>query len=280
MTKAAQLMVVATPLGNLDDISARALAVLRNADWVAAEDTRHTQHLLSQYGIRARLLSMHEYNEQARVDHVLACLLKGESVALVSDAGTPLISDPGYRLVKAVQAAGYAVTPIPGPCAAIAALSVAGLPSDHFVFEGFLPPKGEKRTKRIEVLKNETRTLIFYEAVHRIIDLLTRLIDCFGAQRPATLAREMTKKFETIRLSTLGQCLADLQAQPETVRGEFVLVVAGAPPKEACLDAEAERIVLLLLKELPLKQSVKLAQDITGARHQDLYRFALASKPN
>lgn len=280
MTKAAQLMVVATPLGNLDDISARALAVLRSADWVAAEDTRHTQHLLSQYGIRARLLSMHEYNEQARVDHVLAYLQKGESVALVSDAGTPLISDPGYRLVKAVQAAGYSVSPIPGPCAAIAALSVAGLPSDHFVFEGFLPPKGEKRSKRIASLKNETRTLIFYEAVHRIIDLLERLVACFGAERPATLAREITKKFETIRLSTLGQCLADLNAQPETVRGEFVLVVAGAPPQEASLDAEAERILSLLLKELPVKQSVKLAQEITHARHQDLYRFALAHKPS
>lgn len=274
----AELYIVATPMGNLEDITLRALAVLKSVAWIAAEDTRHTQRLLAHYGVEGRLLSLHDFNEQQRAQEVIDLVLRGESVALVSDAGTPLISDPGYRVVTAAHAAGVTVVPVPGPCAAIAALSASGLPTDHFVFEGFLPPKGERRHKRLVALQDETRTVIFYEAVHRIVDLLTALVEVFGPARPATLARELTKKFETIRLAPLAELLSFVSAHPEQQRGEFVLVVGGAPARTHAVALEDQAILKKLLAALPLKQAVKLTQEITGARRHELYTLALQWK--
>lgn len=274
----AELYIVATPMGNLDDITLRALETLKAVAWIAAEDTRHTQRLLSHFGIEGRLLSLHEFNEQQRSQEVIDLILRGESVALVCDAGTPLISDPGYRIVTAAHAARVTVVPVPGPCAAIAALSASGLPTDHFVFEGFLPPKGERRHKRLQALQDEPRTLIFYEAVHRIVDLLESLVEVFGPTRPATLARELTKKFETIRLATLAELFAFVSDHAEQQRGEFVLVVGGAPARTHAVAVEDQQVLKKLLAALPLKQAVKLTQEITGARRHELYALALEWK--
>jgi len=276
-THAGVLYVVATPIGNLDDISARALRVLREVKLIAAEDTRHSQRLLQHFGIETPLAPCHEHNEREQGGRFITRLLGGDDVALISDAGTPLISDPGFHLVRQARAAGIRVVPVPGPSALIAALSAAGLPSDRFIFEGFLPAKAAARHARLEALREEPRTLIFYEAPHRLLESLEAMKDVFGAERPVVLARELTKTFETLKDLPLGELCAWVAADANQQRGECVLLVGGwqAPEGEEMVTAEALRILDLLLGELPLKRAAALAAEITGARKNLLYQVAL-----
>lgn len=271
------LYVVATPIGNLDDISARALKVLGDVALIAAEDTRHSVRLLQHFGIDTPLAACHEHNERDQGGRFLARLLAGEDVALISDAGTPLISDPGYHLVRQVRAAGIRVVPVPGACALIVALSAAGLPSDRFIFEGFLPAKAVGRRARLEQLKEEPRTLIFYEAPHRILECLEDMQAVFGAERPALLARELSKTFETLKGLPLADLRAWVAADTNQQRGECVVLVAGwqAPEGDAAVGAEALRVLDLLLAEMPLKRAAALAAEITGVRKNLLYQVAL-----
>ncbi|MFC0668282.1 16S rRNA (cytidine(1402)-2'-O)-methyltransferase [Azotobacter chroococcum] len=270
------LYVVATPIGNLDDITARALRVLREVAVIAAEDTRHSARLLQHFGITTPLVACHEHNERDQGGRFLARLQGGEDVALISDAGTPLISDPGFHLVRQARAAGIRVVPVPGPCALIAALSAAGLPSDRFVFEGFLPAKTAGRLARLEQLKEEPRTLIFYEAPHRLLDCLADLERILGADRLAVMARELTKAFETFQGLPLGKLRAWVAADGNQQRGECVLLVAGwQAPAENSVPAAALRVLELLLKEMPLKRAAALAAEITGVRKNLLYQAAL-----
>lgn len=271
------LYVVATPIGNLDDISARALNILRSVALVAAEDTRHSARLMQHFGIGTPLAACHEHNERDQGGRFLARLLAGEDVALISDAGTPLISDPGYHLVRQARAAGVAVVPVPGACALIAALSAAGLPSDRFIFEGFLPAKAAGRRARLEQVKEEPRTLIFYEAPHRILECLQDMQAVFGDERPALLARELTKTFETLKGMPLAKLAAWVAADSNQQRGECVVLVAGwqAPEGEEAVSSEALRVLNLLLAEMPLKRAAALAAEITGVRKNVLYQAAL-----
>ncbi|MNZ20799.1 Ribosomal RNA small subunit methyltransferase I [compost metagenome] len=271
------LYVVATPIGNLDDISARALRVLREVALIAAEDTRHSIRLLQHFGIETPLAACHEHNERDQGGRFLARLQAGDDVALISDAGTPLISDPGFHLVRQARAAGVPVVPVPGACALVAALSAAGLPSDRFIFEGFLPAKASGRRGRLEQIKEEPRTLIFYEAPHRLLESLEDMREVFGADRPALLARELTKTFETLKGAPLGELCAWVAADSNQQRGECVVLVGGwqAPEGEGALSAEALRVLDLLLAELPLKRAAALAAEITGVRKNLLYQAAL-----
>lgn len=271
------LYVVATPIGNLDDISARALTILRSVALVAAEDTRHSARLMQHFGIGTPLAACHEHNERDQGGRFLARLLAGDDVALISDAGTPLISDPGYHLVRQARAAGVAVVPVPGACALIAALSAAGLPSDRFIFEGFLPAKAAGRRARLEQVKEESRTLIFYEAPHRILECLQDMQAVFGDERPALLARELTKTFETLKGMPLAELAAWVAADSNQQRGECVVLVAGwqGPEGEEAVSAEAMRVLNLLLAEVPLKRAAALAAEITGVRKNLLYQVAL-----
>jgi 16S rRNA (cytidine1402-2'-O)-methyltransferase len=268
---AAKLFIVATPIGNLADLSARALETLRTVDAICAEDTRRTGQLLSHFGIGTPLLALHEHNEDAMAERIVARLQSGQSLALVSDAGTPLVSDPGYRLVKAARAAGVAVSPVPGACAAIAALSVAGLPSDRFAFEGFLPSKSSARRERLSKLAGEPRTLVFYESSHRIAESLADLVQALGPERPATVARELTKLFETVLDGTLAEVLARVQADDNQRKGEFVVMVQGAGEDESAQLAEGRRVYALLNAHLPPSTAAKLAAEITGAPRKALY---------
>ncbi|WP_061240611.1 16S rRNA (cytidine(1402)-2'-O)-methyltransferase [Ectopseudomonas composti] len=274
------LYVVATPIGNLDDISARALRILREVALIAAEDTRHSARLLQHFGIQTPLAACHEHNERDQGGRFLARLQAGEDVALISDAGTPLISDPGYHLVRQARAAGFAVVPVPGACALIAALSAAGLPSDRFIFEGFLPAKAAGRCARLEQVREEPRTLIFYEAPHRILECLQDMREVFGADRPALLARELTKTFETLQGLPLAELCEWVAADNNQQRGECVVLVAGwqAPEGEEAVSAEALRVLDLLLAEMPLKRAAALAAEITGVRKNLLYQVALERK--
>lgn len=271
------LYVVATPIGNLDDMSVRALKVLREVTLIAAEDTRHSSRLMQHFGISTPLAACHEHNERDEGSRFITRLLAGDDVALISDAGTPLISDPGYHLVRQARAAGIPVVPVPGACALIAALSAAGLPSDRFIFEGFLPAKAVGRKARLEQVKEEPRTLIFYEAPHRILECLQDMEQVFGADRPALLAREITKTFETLKGLPLGELRAFVEADSNQQRGECVVLVAGwTPPEdEDVISAEARRILDLLLEEMPLKRAAALAAEITGVRKNLLYQVAL-----
>ncbi|WP_259759396.1 16S rRNA (cytidine(1402)-2'-O)-methyltransferase [Pseudomonas sp. GCEP-101] len=271
------LYVVATPIGNLDDISARALKVLADVALIAAEDTRHSVRLLQHFGIQTPLAACHEHNEREQGGRFLTKLQAGEDVALISDAGTPLISDPGYHLVRQARAAGIAVVPVPGACALIAALSAAGLPSDRFVFEGFLPAKAAGRRGRLEALLDEPRTLIFYEAPHRVLECIEDMAAIFGDERPALLARELTKTFETLKGLPLGELREFVAADSNQQRGECVLLVAGKPAPEGdeAVDAQTLRVLDLLLAELPVKRATALAAEITGARKNQLYQIAL-----
>jgi len=273
------LFVVATPIGNLGDISVRARDVLQRVVIVAAEDTRRAGQLLTHLGIRTRLLSLHEHNESARVDQVLAALADGDDIALISDAGTPLISDPGYRIVEQVRAAGLPVSPIPGCCAAIAALSVAGLPTDRFRFEGFLPARPGARRKRLAALADAPETLIVYESVHRIADLLADVEAVFGPGRPVTLAREMTKLHETIYRGDVAAVRAQLAADPGGGKGECTLVIGGAPVVDSVVPADLERVLTILLRNLPASQAAAIAAEITGARKREAYQLANDLKP-
>lgn len=276
-SKPGTLYVVATPIGNLDDIGARALRVLREVSLIAAEDTRHSVRLLQHFGIDTPLMACHEHNERDRGEHFLVRLKSGQNIALISDAGTPLISDPGFHLVRQARAAGIEVVPVPGACALIAALSAAGLPSDRFVFEGFLPAKAAARQARLQKLKEEPRTLIFYEAPHRLLDCLEDLEQAMGGERPAVLARELTKRFETLKGLPLGELRAWVSSDGNQQRGECVLLLGGwqEPEGEAGITAEVLRVLDLLLGELPLKRAVAVAAEITGIRKNLLYQAAL-----
>lgn len=265
------LHVVATPIGNLGDITARARQVLAAVDVICAEDTRHTRQLLGHLGIERPLLALHEHNEDAQSQAVVARLLAGESFALVSDAGTPLVSDPGFRLVRAARAAGIKASPVPGASALIAALSVAGLPSDRFVFEGFLPTKSKARREHLARLAGEPRTLVFYESAHRIEEALADAVEAFGGERLAVLARELTKLFETVRDGSLSELAAQVAADANQRKGEFVLLVHGAAEDGATLLAEGRRVYGLLSAHLPPSKAAKLAAEITGALRKMLY---------
>ncbi|AEF23537.1 16S rRNA (cytidine(1402)-2'-O)-methyltransferase [Pseudomonas fulva] len=274
---AGTLFVVATPIGNLDDLSARALKVLGEVALIAAEDTRHSARLMQHFGIGTPLAACHEHNERDEGNRFIERLLAGDDVALISDAGTPLISDPGYHLVRQARAAGVRVVPVPGACALIAALSAAGLPSDRFVFEGFLPAKTVGRRARLELVREEPRTLIFYEAPHRILECLQDMREVFGGERLALLARELTKTFETLQGMPLEQLCDWVAADANQQRGECVVLVAGwqAPEDEAAVSVEALRVLDLLLAEMPLKRAAALAAQITGVRKNLLYQAAL-----
>ena len=268
---AATLHVVATPIGNLGDLSPRAQQVLRAVAAVCAEDTRRSGQLLAHFGIGTPLLALHEHNEQQLAERLVARLLAGESLALVSDAGTPLVSDPGYRLVRAARAAGVKVSPVPGPSALVAALSVAGLPSDRFTFEGFLPAKASARRERLAALAGEPRTLVFYESSHRIEESLADLRAAFGDDRPAVLARELTKLFETVLDGTLADLHARVAADADQRKGEFVLVVQGVGEDADAKLAEGRRVHAVLARQLPPSTAAKLAAEITGAPRKALY---------
>lgn len=273
--QAGTLWIVATPIGNLDDLAPRAVAVLRAVALVACEDTRHSAGLFARFGIGTPTLPLHEHNEREASDRVLARLLAGDSVALVSDAGTPLVSDPGYRLVAAAREAGVRVSTVPGPCALVAALSVSGLPTDRFCFEGFLPAKAAARRARLEALAADPRTLVFHESKHRIVESLQDLAATLGPLRRATVARELTKLHETVLAGTLEALHARVLADPEQQLGEFVVVVEGAPDDaDAARLREGERVFRLLAEELPGSRAAKLAAAITGAPRNALYRLA------
>ncbi len=265
------LHVVATPIGNLADLSPRAQDVLRSVDAICAEDTRHTRALLGHFGIGTPALALHEHNEDVLSERIVARLLGGDSLALVSDAGTPLVSDPGFRRVRAARAAGVRVSPVPGPSAVITALSVAGLPSDRFAFEGFLPAKPGARRDALARLAGEPRTLVFYEASHRIVDTLADLRAAFGDARPAVLARELTKLFETVLDGSLVDLHAQVEADPNQRKGEFVLVVQGAGHDDDAQLAEGRRVYGLLSAHLAPSAAAKLAAEITGAPRKALY---------
>lgn len=268
---AGTLHVVATPIGNRGDLSSRAREVLAAVAAICAEDTRHTRQLLSHYGIDKPLIAVHEHNEDAVADKLVSRLLAGESLALVSDAGTPLVSDPGFRLVRAARAAGVRVSPVPGACAFVAALSVAGLPSDRFVFEGFLPAKGAARRERLAQLASETRTLVFYESSHRIADSLADAVATFGAERPAVLARELTKLFETVLDGSLADLHARVVADADQRKGEFVLLVHGVDDDAQARIVEGQRLYAKLVEHLPPSTAAKLAAELSGAPRKALY---------
>lgn len=273
------LYVVATPIGNMRDISLRALDVLTSADTIAAEDTRNSAHLLTHHGITARrLLALHQHNERGAAAKVIALLAQGQSVALITDAGTPAVSDPGALVVEEVRAAGYRVIPIPGANAAVAALSAAGLAAPHFLFYGFLPNKSAARCKELQSLLEHPYTLVFYEAPHRIIECIADLRTVFGDERQIVLAREVTKLFESIHRCRLDEAMDWLNSDPNNLRGEFVVLLSAAPARAEGISAEVEHVLSVLLKELPLKQAVQLAVQITGVARNELYQRALSLK--
>jgi 16S rRNA (cytidine1402-2'-O)-methyltransferase len=270
-TTAGKLWIVATPIGNLEDLSPRARDVLAKVDLIAAEDTRHSAPLLRHFGIGTRCVALHEHNERDASGDLVARMQNGASIALISDAGTPLISDPGFRLVRAAREAGLDVSTVPGPCAAIAALSIAGLPSDRFVFEGFLPPKSSARRSHFESLRGETRTLIFYESSHRILDTLRDAASVFGERR-AAIARELTKLYETVLDGTLPALCERVAADTDQQRGEFVVLIAGSSDDaDAARLIEGKRVFELLRDELPPGRAAKLASEISGAPRNALY---------
>lgn len=274
-----ELYVVATPIGNLSDISVRAIDILKQVDLIACEDTRHSVRLLNHLGINKPLLSYHDHNETEQTQNLIGKLLEGQRIALISDAGTPLISDPGYQLVRQAHENKIRVIPLPGPCALIAALSASGLPSDRFAFEGFLPAKHQARVDCLEKLKYETRTLIFYESTHRIVASLGDMVTVFGGDRRAVIARELTKAFETLRGASLAELVAWVNEDANQRKGEVVLLVHGAPAHDTDeTRLETEKVLAVLLEELPVKQAAQLAAKITGGKKNTLYQMALEMK--
>lgn len=289
MTKAiaGRLYVVATPIGNLKDLSPRARETLESCSAIAAEDTRHTGLLLKSFGIATPLVALHDHNEALRAPALVARMVGGDSIALVSDAGTPAISDPGFDFVRAATSAGIEVIAVPGACAAIAALSIAAQPTDRFCFEGFLPARRSARRARLVALEREPRTLVFYEAPHRIADMLADCAAAFGTDRPATVARELTKLHETTYRGSLEYLAALAAAGGDFARGEIVLVVGGKPADGAASasgadghEGELDRVLGILLRELPLKQAAQLAARITRVRDNQAYKRALQLKAN
>lgn len=271
------LYIVATPIGNLNDITLRALEVLKQVDLIAAEDTRHSKKLLDAYSINTRLMSVHDHNEADRAGFLVELLGKGQSVALISDAGTPLISDPGYRLVRAVREAGHPVVTIPGACAAVAALSIAGLPTDRFLFAGFLSAKQQARRTALEALLRESATLVFYESPKRIVELVQDIALVLGEARQIAVAKELTKTFETVHTGTPPEVLAWLQADDNHQRGEFVVLVEGCAEDEsdAVLDPKTLRALALAREQMPLKKACALVSELTGVPKNQLYDIAL-----
>lgn len=272
------LYLIATPIGNLQDMSFRAVELLKTVDLIAAEDTRHSRTLLQHFQITTKLISMHAHNEKLRVTELVELLQQGKSMAVISDAGTPLISDPGFPLVRAVRAAGIQVVPIPGACAAVVAICASGLPADKFVFEGFLSAKSAARQKRLTELQDESRTLIFYESPHRILATLQDMITVMGPQRAVVIARELTKQYETIHEDTLEKTLAWMTADSDQQRGEFVVILAGAQTDMSAQQTQSLRMLKILLAELPLKQAVHLCAELTGSKKNELYDIALRLK--
>ncbi len=269
--KPGTLYVVATPIGNLSDLSARAREVLSEVSAICAEDTRHTKSLLQAFSIDKPLIALHEHNEADIAWKLVERLKTGDSLALVSDAGTPLVSDPGYRLVREVRAAGFSVSPIPGACAAIAALSVAGIPSDRFCFEGFLPAKSSGRRERLQNLARESRTLVFYESSHRIEESLIDFVAIFGAEREAVIGRELTKLFETVMGDSLGSLLEKVQQDENQRKGEFVIIVRGCEDDASVVLAEGQRLYAKLVEHMKPSQAAKLAAELSGAPRKALY---------
>ena len=273
------LYIVATPIGNLADISVRALDILAGVDMVLAEDTRVSRKLLQHYGIDRKMRALHDHNERQMAEAVVTSAISEKlAIAQISDAGTPLISDPGYGLLNAALEKGLPVRSVPGPCAAIAALSISGLATDQFAFSGFLNAKSTVKRRELEALCRDKRTLIFYESPHRILDTLEILGDVFGHQRRIVVARELTKRFETLYRGPVSGVLAQAQTDSNFTKGEIVLLVAGAEESSSNKDNEARRILHILLDELPVSQAVKLASKITGAKKNALYEIANASK--
>lgn len=274
---AAALYIVATPIGNLGDMTRRAVEVLESVDLIAAEDTRNSQKLLNHFGIKVPMMALHEHNEREQTDEIITKLQAGISIALISDAGTPLISDPGYGLVSRLHQEGLKVIPVPGPCALVTGLSAAGLPTDRFCFEGFLPSKAGARDKVLEGLKQETRTLVFYEAPHRIVATLTSFRDIFGESRLMTMARELTKMYETIKRDTTAGLLEWVSTNPEQQKGECVLVVEGASSvtSSEIVEIDVEALLSSLLQKLSVKDAAQLAAEITGLKKNALYERAL-----
>lgn len=271
----AALYIVATPIGNLADISARAIEILSSVDLIAAEDTRHSKHLLQHHGIETSTISLHEHNEQQRSEVLLSRMVQGESIALISDAGTPLISDPGFRLVNMAREQGINVIPIPGACAVITALSASGLSAERFAFEGFLPSKASARRQVLESLENEPRTLIFYESPKRMVASLQDMLAVFGTERKACLARELTKMFETIVMLPLAELVEIVRNDPNHQKGEIVLLIEGQSTVVDSDEAEQARVLQILLAELPLKQAASLTASILGIKKNKAYEMAL-----
>ncbi len=271
----AQLFVVATPIGHLDDMTFRAIDILKSVSIVAAEDTRQSAQLFKHYNISTQLTACHDHNESNKIEQLLQKLLAGDNIALISDAGTPLISDPGFKLVRAAQEHGIKVVPVPGACAAIAALSAVGLPSDRFSFEGFLPSKASQRISQLEKLKNETQTLIFYEAPHRILECVKNMAEVFGENRPVGFAREITKTFETIKKMTLKDLVSFIENDHNQEKGEIVLVVGGAPEKTDLEQEKLDELLKRLLQDLSVKAASQLAADLTGVKKKVAYQRAL-----
>lgn len=270
------LFIVATPIGNLDDLTRRAGQVLAEVDLVAAEDTRHSGRLLQHLGINKPMWALHDHNERERASSLLDRIERGQSVALISDAGTPLISDPGYVLVKAARQRGIVVTPVPGACAMVAALSAAGLPTDRFLFEGFLPAKAVARRKSLQALSRETATLVFYESPRRIQGMMGDVVSAFGGEREVVLARELTKAFETFYSGVASGVLEQLQGDPNAGKGEYVVMVGGVQGgTDDSASVDADQVLALLLPELPVKKVVKIAAELTGCSRNELYQRAL-----
>ncbi len=271
----AQLFVVATPIGHLDDMTYRAIDVLKSVALIAAEDTRQSAQLLKHYNITTPLTACHDHNENNKIDYLIEKLQSGENMALISDAGTPLISDPGFKLVRAAQEKGIRVIPVPGACAAIAALSAVGLPSDRFRLEGFLPSKSSQRLAQLEKLKDETQTLIFYEAPHRILDSIKDMAKVFGLERPVGFAREITKTFETIKKMTLGELVTFIEADHHQQKGEIVVVVGGSIQQKDIDQEKLDQLLSRLLQDLSVKAASQLAADLTGIKKKVAYQRAL-----
>lgn len=275
----AQLFVVATPIGHLDDMTYRAIEILKSVKLIAAEDTRTSAQLLKHFNITTPLTACHDHNESHKIEQLIEKLKQGENIALISDAGTPLISDPGFKLVRAAQENNIRVTPVPGACAAIAALSAVGLPSDRFSFQGFLSSKSSQRKATLEQLKNETQTLIFYEAPHRILDCIKDMAEIFGADRAVGFAREITKTFETIKKMTLAELVDFIEHDHNQQKGEIVLVVAGANGTKEPTQSELDTLLIRLLQDLSVKASAQLASDLIGIKKKIAYQRALELKP-
>ena len=274
------LYIVATPIGNLGDISQRAIDILTQVDVIACEDTRHTGKLLSAFSIKNKTMSMHDHNERQRQEQIASMLQEGKSIALVSDAGTPLISDPGFHLVRHCRSLGLAVSPVPGACAAISALSVAGLPTDRFSFEGFLPSKSGARQSTLLALENEARTMVFYDAPRRAIDTVKDIVATLGGERYVVIARELTKTFETIHSDTPQNLLDWLEKDPNQLKGEMVLIIEGHKVDANEIPAEAVNTLKLLLTEMKPKKACAIAAEIHGVKKNALYDIALSLKAN